>query len=420
MSSSYVPSKFFTDCQQISIHDDLNEAISTSLTSTPSLREIPSRSSALSIPQPELPSLSPTTSRFPAGFSPSSSSSVPFTSTPVDLHQPDVDAASINENNDRRSSRQSWTSGLWIWGNKKSSVTKRSSMGSIVSANHPVPPSPNAIPRSTPEHEDEDETWRKGDGGSSPSYRAIFLATVSVSMSSAIRTLTVWKQRILTPDPSSILIPTETPPKPLIAQLAHSLVRNARDEGIVAKEPMNHRRSRDLSRSRAISLGGRERSQTDETRNKDSKAHGDSALSATALLGRSLLSSVTGATIRGSRSGASVVNEEIRPSILSRGSSGHGLAAAPSSPAISHSAAMGSPPSEAAPLPSVELSSIVPDESRPPTVLLSRENLGSFFQSNRVNRAKMVTASRFESDEPPLTDRYGFICGLQHRNGTGH
>ncbi|OWZ43504.1 hypothetical protein C351_02880 [Cryptococcus neoformans c8] len=382
---------------QISIHDDLNEAISTSLTSTPSLREIPSRSSALSIPQPGLPSLSPTTSRFPAGFSPSSSSSVPFTSTPVDLHQPDVDAASINENNDRRSSRQSWTSGLWIWGNKKSPVTKRSSMGSIVSANHPVPPSPNAIPRSTPEHEDEDETWRKGDGGSSPSYRAIFLAT-----------------RILTPDPSSILIPTETPPKPLIAQLAHSLVRNARDEGIVAKEPMNHRRSRDLSRSRAISLGGRERSQTDETRNKDSKAHGDSALSATALLGRSLLSSVTGATIRGSRSGASVVNEEIRPSILSRGSSGHGLAAAPSSPAISHSAAMGSPPSEAAPLPSVELSSIVPDESRPPTVLLSRENLGSFFQSNRVNRAKMVTASRFESDKPPLTDRYGFIYDIQH------
>lgn len=134
-----------------------------------------------------------------------------------------------------------------------------------------------------------------------------------------------------------------------------------------------------------------------------------------------MLSSVTGATIRGSRSGASVAGEEARPSLLSRGSSGHGfsVAAAPSSPAISHSAAVGSPPSEGTPLPSVELSSIVPDESRPPTVLLSRENLGSFFQSNRVNRAKMVTASRFESDEPPLTDRYGFICGSQHTNRTG-
>lgn len=181
-----MPSKPVTDCQQISIHDDLNEAISTSLTSTPSLREIPSRTSVLNIPQSELPSLSPTTSRFPAGFSPSSSNSIPFTSTPVDLPQPDADAASINENHDRKSSRQSWTSGLWVWGNKKNSVTKRSSMGSVASVNQPVPPSPNAIPRSTPEHEDEDEAWRKGDGGSSPSYRAIFLATVSVSASSAV------------------------------------------------------------------------------------------------------------------------------------------------------------------------------------------------------------------------------------------
>ncbi|KIR36411.1 hypothetical protein I352_01360 [Cryptococcus deuterogattii MMRL2647] len=390
------PSGKATD--QISIHDDLNEAISTSLTSSSSLREVPSRTSALSIPQSEHPSLSPTTSRFPAGFSPSSSNSIPFTSASVDPHQPDVDAASINENNDRKSSRQSWASGLWVWGNKKSSVTKKSSMGSIASANRPVTPSSNAIPRSTPEDEDEDETWRKGDGGSSPSYRAIFLAT-----------------RILTPDPSSILIPTETPPKALIARLAHSLVSNARDEGIFAKEPAN-RRSRDVSRSRAISLGDQEHLQTDEARNKDGKGYGESALTATASLGRTLLSSVTGATIRGSRSGASVAGEEARPSLLSRGSSGHGfsVAAAPSSPAISHSAAVGSPPSEGTPLPSVELSSIVPDESRPPTVLLSRENLGSFFQSNRVNRAKMVTASRFESDEPPLTDRYGFIYDIQH------
>lgn len=179
MTSFYVLSKPVADCPQISIHDDLNEAISTSLTSSSSLREVPSRTSALSIPQSEHPSLSPTTSRFPAGFSPSSSNSIPFTSASVDPHQPDVDAASINENNDRKSSRQSWASGLWVWGNKKSSVTKKSSMGSIASANRPVTPSSNAIPRSTPEDEDEDETWRKGDGGSSPSYRAIFLATVS-------------------------------------------------------------------------------------------------------------------------------------------------------------------------------------------------------------------------------------------------
>lgn len=63
------------------------------------------------------------------------------------------------------------------------------------------------------------------------------------------------------------------------------------------------------------------------------------------------------------------------------------------------------------PPPSVELASIVPDESRPPTVLLSRQNLGSFFTSSRKGTPKLSTATRFTSDQPPLTDRYGFICG---------
>ena len=67
-------------------------------------------------------------------------------------------------------------------------------------------------------------------------------------------------------------------------------------------------------------------------------------------------------------------------------------------------------PSEETPLPSVELSSIVPDEVRPPTVLLSRRNLGNFFQSSKSVPTRLSTASRFKSDEPPLTDRYGFIC----------
>lgn len=62
------------------------------------------------------------------------------------------------------------------------------------------------------------------------------------------------------------------------------------------------------------------------------------------------------------------------------------------------------------PPPSVELASIVPDESRPPTVLLSRQNLGSFFTSSRKGTPKLSTATRFTSDQPPLTDRYGFIC----------
>lgn len=71
-----------------------------------------------------------------------------------------------------------------------------------------------------------------------------------------------------------------------------------------------------------------------------------------------------------------------------------------------------SPTGEYTPPPSVELAAIVAEENRPPTVLLSRQNLGSFFQSNQINKAKLVTASRFRNSEPPLTDRYGFICKL--------
>jgi hypothetical protein len=66
-----------------------------------------------------------------------------------------------------------------------------------------------------------------------------------------------------------------------------------------------------------------------------------------------------------------------------------------------------SPKDEDSPLPSVEMGSMSMDESRPPTVVLSRQNLGGFFQ---VGKGKLITASRFVGDEPPLTDRYGFIC----------
>lgn len=65
-------------------------------------------------------------------------------------------------------------------------------------------------------------------------------------------------------------------------------------------------------------------------------------------------------------------------------------------------------PLPSTPLPSVEMASIVADEYQPPTVMLSRQNLGSFFQTNKSG--KLHTATRFQGSDPPLTDRYGFIC----------
>lgn len=127
-------------------------------------------------------------------------------------------------------------------------------------------------------------------------------------------------------------------------------------------------------------------------------------------MGRSLLSSVSNATTRGNK--VNGTDSAARPSLLSRVSSSHPFpTTAVSPPNVERQAsARTASPSEDVPLPSVELASIVPDESRPPTVLLSRQNLGFFFQSTKNGRAKLQTASRFSSSEPPLTDRYGFIC----------
>ncbi|WVQ76837.1 hypothetical protein IAR50_006511 [Cryptococcus sp. DSM 104548] len=381
---------------QMSIHDNLNEAISTSLTSDSSLRQIPVQ--VLSNNRSDLPAISPSPSasnrRRPLSLA--SSLSVPFPSTSSDGQvEQDKDTNGANS----RDNRKSWASGLWVWSNKKPVKSRKGSISSLAST-FPVSPSqatPVAQADGTAEN-GEEEIWHKGDGEHSPSFKAIFLAT-----------------RILTPDPSSILVSTKIPANSLIAYLAHSLVNTARDEGIVIKEPVGRRRSRDASRSQTIPMADHVSMPPNSNDPAgDGKTYGDGALAATAFLGRSLLSSVAGATMRGSKNIVGSGSYEPRPPLRSRGSSSRGRPSATASPAVAQHSTMDSPPSAEAPLPSVELSSIVPDESRPPTVLLSRENIGSFFQANKMAKQKIATASRFKSEEPPLTDRYGFIYDIQH------
>ena len=122
--------------------------------------------------------------------------------------------------------------------------------------------------------------------------------------------------------------------------------------------------------------------------------YGDQALAATVGLGRTLLSLSRG------KGGEEKATRQSLPPLRPPRSVYSNPQSSPHTP-VTPNQAVDTPP------PSVELGTIVPDESRPPTVLLSRQNLGSFFQSTR---SKLATATRFESDEPPLTDRYGFIC----------
>jgi len=317
--------------------------------------------------------------------------------TPVSSTPPAPRRAADNAN------RATWTSSLWVW-NKK--ARRKGSVGSLASFASAVPGSSGLAQVRNNSEEEEDEAWRKGDGESPPSFKAIFLATVRSSCDLHLLSRLTETQRIITPDPSSILVSSSTAPNSLVAYLAHSLVSNARDEGITIRETVRRN-----SRSRATSVISTDspfnKSSGSDTPAKDAKAgygYGDTALA----MGKSLLSTVSGATLRGSKSTAS--DDHHRPSLLSRVSSTRPFpTTAVSPPMAEHRAgsAMVSPTEETPP-PSVELASIVPDEARPPTVLLSRQNLGNFFLS--THKAKLSTATRFKSDAPPLTDRYGFIC----------
>lgn len=177
-----------------------------------------------------------------------------------------------------------------------------------------------------------------------------------------------------------------------LASYAHALVSNARDQGIAPRDPAGRRRAR--SRAASVNSKGEDAS----------SGYGDQANAATAAVGQLL-----------SRGKAAIsALQPPQPSRPARPALSHRASSRPY-PTTAMATSLPSPgnspddsPAETPP-PSVELSSIVPDETRPPTVLLSRQNLGSFFQSTRAPK-KLTTATRFTGDLEPLTDRYGFIC----------
>ncbi|ORX38703.1 rab-GTPase-TBC domain-domain-containing protein [Kockovaella imperatae] len=381
------PCSIRTDGQQNALHDDISEALGTSLTSPSPLKPSSSR------PLPEITHTQsvppPSRSRFPALSPDQSSKSVPLTEP-------------------AKSAKATWTSSLWGWNGTKrqtGSAERKARRGSVSSlASQPVGTSKTLTnePRIGLEEAMEDgdeEAWRKGDGGSTPSLRAIVNAT-----------------RILTPDPSSVLDSSAIPPNSLVAYLAHSLVSNARDEGLVSKVSTERRTSK--SRARATSIASQESQRSipveiePPVSAESTKSYGDQARA----VGRSLLSSVSHATIRGTKAMSAKTEDVARPATLARTMSRPFLGNVSSPPLVNdmRPSPSSTSPQDETPPPSVELASIIPDEARPPTVLLSRQNLGSFFRASEVGKVKLSTASRFQSSEPPLTDRYGFIYDIQH------
>ena len=132
----------------------------------------PSNASVKSVPRPR---------------SPASSISVPFAPSPIIPSTSTFDSNSEKHTSPaapKRSNgnRASWTSGLWVWNKKQ--PKRKGSAGSLASFSSAQLGTPGRSGerigvREQEEDADIDGLWRRGDGGSSPAFKAIFLATVS-------------------------------------------------------------------------------------------------------------------------------------------------------------------------------------------------------------------------------------------------
>jgi hypothetical protein len=130
----------------MSLSDGLEEALSTSLASSSPLAE-----------RPPVHTAAPFVAR-PKSPTPSVAPSI----TPSIASQ---------DSRVKKDIRSTWTATLWGWGGGKKNGKRRDSNTSYAASQVelPVPP--------------EEEEWRKGDGGSPPSFVAIFLSTVRPGLS---------------------------------------------------------------------------------------------------------------------------------------------------------------------------------------------------------------------------------------------
>jgi hypothetical protein len=173
---------------QISIHEGLTEALSTSL--APDLSSLYAGNASHSIRDAaSVRSMSPAPSNRSRARSPTPSTrTVPaMSSSPAagsslysvkSAEPPPIITGKRNQGN-----RSSWTSGLWVWSNAskpKSTRPRKGSVGSVLSNAGTLGDVSEAV-SDGPDTADDEEAWRKGDGGSSPAFKAIFLATVRPS-----------------------------------------------------------------------------------------------------------------------------------------------------------------------------------------------------------------------------------------------
>ena len=209
----------------------------------------------------------------------------------------------------------------------------------------------------------------------------------------------------MTTDPSSILVDGGVAVGPLVASLALELVRNARNSGLT------------LDETRTIPPKVPTFSILADTDKVDEEMVSvipkSTSQSATASLGQALAAASSAVSRPRRLTPMSVRNS---PTVTGFKPSRSGSVTVEPSASAPVPQQQLQPPT--APQPrtgTVELESIIPSLSRPPTLLLSRSSLSSPSFRPSIHH---VAATRFirDNDKPPLTDRYGFIYDVSSYN----
>ncbi|KAJ7068881.1 rab-GTPase-TBC domain-containing protein [Mycena belliarum] len=222
--------------------------------------------------------------------------------------------------------------------------------------------------------------------------------------------------RVMTADPASILTDQGHETGPLVARLALELIRNARDEGIIFREPGKERRERRGLESE--STGGTDTPGPMALLSPPATSPGDTILTLSRALGSAGVASQDGfRTAKPSaKSRAAAIMASPAP-LFANFMSGHPRKP-PTTAEVHHQKPAGGadtapsastvPPVRTAP--SVPLESIIPAMAKPPTQYLSRTYTPLTARDFRFSiPLPMPSAARFKEGEAPLTDRYGFV-----------
>lgn len=250
--------------------------------------------------------------------------------------------------------------------------TTRQSVDDVTRPNHPPLSSPDGCDLSYPPYP------------TPPHLRAIFLST-----------------RLLSIDAGS-LFSNSTSAGPLVGRLAFKLVSTARERNITVAEARHgprHTAPKTLS-SRSSS------SSVPKLATKDSMEINASSRKASMGIVEQPLMAASSALSRALNAAS-----KARPATKSVSRSRASTLAQPAAELdLSARANVGHVPCETMPIPSVELDSIEPQETRPPTLISDRTGLRRLFSTHRTasDTANFRRASRFGGGLEPLTDQYGF------------